>query len=139
MATSYTPMGSKAEVKGDDDDDVDLHDPSVFVRPSRKTPKIIFVILLILLLLLAALSVTFIVLYTLRPSPSPSPSPSPDVCQSDACFDLSVQIKGSMNEDVDPCEDFYNFTCGNWDIYNHITQGIWLRMSEVQKPPLMFL
>ena len=115
MATGYTAMGSKAEVKGDDDDDVDLHDPSVFVRSSRKTSKIIFAILLILLLILAALSVTFIVLYTRRSS---------DICQSDVCFDLSVQIKGSMNEDVDPCEDFYNFTCGNWDIYNHITQGI---------------
>ena len=133
MTTNYTPMGSKAEVRGDDDA-IDLHD---FARPSRKTPKIIFALLVILLILVTVLSVTFIVLYVRRDRSSsdgstPSSSPGSDICQSDACFDLSVQIKGSMNEDVDPCEDFYNFTCGNWPIYNHITQGILpLLMSHV--------
>ena len=95
----------------------DYSPATTYVRSSRKTPLIIFVLLLILLLITTILSATFIVLYARRSSSSS------DVCQSDACFDLSVQIKGSMNEDVDPCEDFYNFTCGNWAIYNHITQG----------------
>ena len=120
MTTTYTPMESKAEVKEEGDDDVDLHNPSLLTRFSRKTALVIIVFLSIFLLLTTIISVTFVVLYARRASSSSSS----DVCQSDACFDLSVQIKGSMNEDVDPCEDFYNFTCGNWPIYNHITQGI---------------
>ena len=117
-------MAAKAEAKEGDEDSVDLHTPSAFTRFPRKTP-IIIIAFLSIILLLTILSVTFIVLYARRSSSSSDS----DVCQSDACFDLSVQIKGSMNEDVDPCEDFYNFTCGNWAIYNHITQGIY----KVQK------
>ena len=37
-----------------------------------------------------------------------------NVCQTDACFDAAAKILGAMDEEVDPCEDFYNFTCGNW-------------------------
>jgi predicted metalloendopeptidase len=44
---------------------------------------------------------------------------------SEACLDLAVQIKGSMDETVDPCENFYNFTCGNWDVFNHIPQDLY--------------
>ena len=125
MTSTYVPMGSKAEVK--DDDDVDLHNPT---RSSQKTPIVIIVFLSIFLLLTTIISVTFVVLYARRGSSSSSSS---DVCQSDACFDLSVQIKGSMNEDVDPCEDFYNFTCGNWAIYNGITEGIPTWLKYIQK------
>ena len=125
MTSTYVPMGSKAEVK-DDDDDVDLHNPT---RSSQKTPIVIIVFLSIFLLLTTIISVTFVVLYARRASSSSSS----DVCQSDACFDLSVQIKGSMNEDVDPCEDFYNFTCGNWAIYNGITEGIPTWLKYIQK------
>ena len=34
-----------------------------------------------------------------------------DDCESDECQDI-VEI---MNTDVDPCEDFYNYSCGNWN------------------------
>lgn len=28
--------------------------------------------------------------------------------------DASNYLRGSLNEEVDPCEDFYSFVCGNW-------------------------
>lgn len=102
-------------------------DVTLTIRPSRMPSalKLTVIALAVLLILTSALCIVMGVLYGVnRNSSSSSSSSSSGVCQSDACFDLSVRIQGAMNEDTDPCEDFYNFTCGNWDIYNHITPGV---------------
>ena len=89
--------------------------------------KIIIAVLSALLLVAVVLFVVFVSLYASDSSSSSSSSSSsassPQVCQSEACLDLAVQIKGAMDESVDPCEDFYNFTCGNWPFFNHIPEG----------------
>ena len=103
-------------------DDVDPGD-TVHVHPSRRANKKIVIGILSVLLVLAiaiGLTVTFAVLYGIKSDSSSSES---DVCQSEACFQLSMQIVGTMDETADPCQHFYNFTCGNWDIYNNITKG----------------
>ena len=46
-----------------------------------------------------------------------------DVCLSDGCIQLSAQIAASLNQSVDPCEDFYQFSCGNWIRNNAIDPG----------------
>ena len=104
-------------------------------KSSGLLAKIVIVLLSVLLIVAVALFVAFVVLYATKSSTSSSSSPpansstspssanSSDVCQSEACFDLAVQIKGAMDESVDPCEDFYNFTCGHWAAFNHIPEG----------------
>ena len=96
----------------------------VKIRSSRRASclKLTVIVLIVLLTLTSALCIALGVLYGVNRDSSTSLSS--DTCQSDACFDLSVRIQGAMNENTDPCEDFYNFTCGNWDIYNHITPGV---------------
>ena len=49
-----------------------------------------------------------------------------DVCLTDGCIQLSAQIAASMNQSVDPCEDFYEFSCGNWIRNNAIDPGMFM-------------
>ena len=36
------------------------------------------------------------------------------VCLSKTCVTVSSSILNSMDETVDPCDDFYQFACGGW-------------------------
>lgn len=38
----------------------------------------------------------------------------PDVCLSDECAMASSRVLQSMDRNVNPCEDFYTYACGNW-------------------------
>jgi len=37
-----------------------------------------------------------------------------DVCSSPECAEASSRILSKMNPNIDPCEDFYQFTCGKF-------------------------
>ena len=37
-----------------------------------------------------------------------------NICLSKECIDNSYQLLNNMDLDVDPCDDFYKFSCGNY-------------------------
>jgi len=39
-------------------------------------------------------------------------------CQTEECREVSKRVISSLDESINPCEDFYHFTCGGW-IKNH--------------------
>ena len=41
-------------------------------------------------------------------------STSKDICQSEACREAGVSLRDSINASVNPCDDFYEYACGNW-------------------------
>ena len=43
-----------------------------------------------------------------------SDTDSESVCLTAECEELSALVVSGIDENIDPCEDFYNFTCGNW-------------------------
>lgn len=50
------------------------------------------------------------------------PAEENDVCRSDVCRGRATLIKEHLNNDTDPCEDFYGYVCDKW-INNHTTNG----------------
>ena len=62
-----------------------------------------------------------------QPSGGPTMSPTdsgPEVCLTQGCIQLAAHMTAAMNQSVDPCEDFYEFTCGNWGQRNFTPAGI---------------
>lgn len=35
-------------------------------------------------------------------------------CSSEACLEVAGELKQEMNESVDPCKDFFEYSCGSW-------------------------
>ena len=126
MKSNYSELEHPLQEKEPGDDP-----EKITFRFSSKTPQKFSIALLVFFLIVAILlAITFAILYGVSSSSKSSESSessesslTQDVCQTKACFDLSVQILASLDDTSDPCEDFYNFTCGNWDIYQHIRPG----------------
>ena len=54
----------------------------------------------------------------------PFPFNSTAVCNSAECQEVAMIIKGNLDEDADPCNDFYAFACGGFKKLNSIPEGI---------------
>lgn len=54
------------------------------------------------------------------------------LCETPECVALAKMMTESMNPDVDPCENFYEFACGNWAKQNPLPEGkdIWGPLSK---------
>ena len=46
-----------------------------------------------------------------------------NTCLTPGCIQLAAQVQASLNQSADPCQDFYQFSCGNWVQNNIIPEG----------------
>ena len=60
-----------------------------------------------------------------------------NTCDSSDCLVASSLVLSGLDESVDPCEDFYNFTCGKWAINNVIPEGEARLLCEPKIPELL--
>ncbi|XP_018319992.1 endothelin-converting enzyme homolog isoform X2 [Agrilus planipennis] len=75
----------------------------------RNTYKKFIVLLIAFVIILLLAFVILLVLYILNGSYN-----NYSMCTSDECLRSAANLKLSMNLAIDPCEDFYKFTCGRW-------------------------
>ncbi|WRT67335.1 uncharacterized protein IL334_004305 [Kwoniella shivajii] len=70
---------------------------------------------------------------TTTTSPSPTGIPDKNLCLTPECVILSSSILQSLNQSVDPCEDFYEFATGGWAASHSIPadRGLYGAFNEV--------
>ncbi|XP_043257874.1 neprilysin-2-like isoform X1 [Colletes gigas] len=56
------------------------------------------------------------------------------LCDSKQCQELAKILMEGMDESVDPCENFYEYACGNWKVHNPLPKNekIWNLMKKTQ-------
>ncbi|WWC89763.1 uncharacterized protein L201_004689 [Kwoniella dendrophila CBS 6074] len=66
-------------------------------------------------------------------SPGPTGKPSKNICLTPECVVLSSSILQSLNQTVDPCDDFYEFATGGWAASHSIPadKGLYGAFNEV--------
>nr|XP_039257034.1 endothelin-converting enzyme 2-like isoform X3 [Styela clava] len=47
----------------------------------------------------------------------------PPTCTTRACVEVASMLASSMDETVNPCDDFYEFSCGGWEKKNPLPSG----------------
>ena len=57
------------------------------------------------------------------------------VCITEGCIDAAYHMFHSMNQSVDPCDNFYEYACGGWAQNNPIpeSKGFWGIYSVLQE------
>ena len=81
-------------------------------------------VVLIILLLAATIGLAVALGITLNGKSDGSTSTGgSDVCTTRQCAETATLLFQGLNESVDPCEDFYQFVCGNWIQNNYVDPG----------------
>ena len=117
--SKYVNMSEEMLVPGEEDShrEVTLKNKTVS-KTSRSIICLSVSVVLIILLSAAVIGLAVALGVTLN-----NKSDVSEVCTTRQCAETAAFILQGLNESVDPCEDFYQFSCGNWMRSNNVDPG----------------
>ena len=154
LIAKHNDNGYRERLNIDDNDtsiDIKIPRDSNYSRPWRKkTVNISFLVLSIVFLLIA---VVFICLYfhqkglidfyknkeksstSSHVNPTHAPNCTDNVCVTPGCVEAAAFMQAAMDTTINPCDDFYLYSCAGWIKRNPIPDGesSWDTISIVSK------
>lgn len=113
--------------------------PSNFIKCkiffARRTYLECFLLFLTILLLIVLFIIILISLYYHKQTSIDS------LCLTSTCIEMSHAFSAGMNQSIDPCEDFHEFTCGRWIRTNIIPKGqsSWSTTKEISQKNMIII
>ncbi|EGT56202.1 hypothetical protein CAEBREN_28718 [Caenorhabditis brenneri] len=65
------------------------------------------------------------------PKPTVTPIKPRNVCESPECITLAHQLHNFRDPTVDPCQDFYQFSCGNYIQHTVVEEPVMIKKNEI--------
>ncbi|GLV35324.1 Neprilysin 5 [Carabus blaptoides fortunei] len=101
---SVAPAGSANNLVGQRSKTAELRKK---IEHDRKFTIILFVICIILAIIVIALAASYVITRN-------KPYAKGRICESEKCIRSAANLRLAMNTSVNPCDDFYQYTCGRW-------------------------
>ncbi|XP_069683175.1 endothelin-converting enzyme 2-like [Periplaneta americana] len=90
-------------------------------RYKKRTP--LEIRLIIVVAILAVLLLVFLIVVIVQATKDRKNGKGKPSCNSQKCIESAFTFLESMNRSVDPCEDFYEFACGNFPKNHPVKEG----------------
>ena len=95
--------------------------------------NLLILVLVVCILFFVSTTIVLAAILGYRESDRNSESSSGDTCTTSTCIDAASSLRKAMDTSVDPCEDFYKYSCGNWEETNVIPEGfgVWSTFGQL--------
>lgn len=89
-----------------------LKEDKRWYKPQTKREKCCLITMVVIVVLFLIFLIATIALAIRKKNDSSSITN--DVCLTSQCLTSAASLLNAMNRTLDPCEDFYSYSCGNW-------------------------
>ncbi|XP_069140555.1 endothelin-converting enzyme 1-like isoform X1 [Argopecten irradians] len=122
--TKFDRTDSEDDILEDYSDDCNCSPRLHCIKSRTVLEKCLFVISLIALIIIIVLAACL---------GSKTPPQGKEICETQDCIEVSSSVLTSMDRSADPCQNFYQYSCGGWEKNNPAPPGylMWDRFQQL--------